>query len=139
MIQSMFSCRCVEQGGFVRRRGTPEQSSVLRELACIAKLEKRTLLVAFLDCKSAFDRVNRHMMLIELHEAICGSDWDTVGAGTWKLIASEYESTTAKIGNEILENTQSMLTNAIHSGTYSYGIATPSHMTEFRCLALSRS
>ena len=86
----------IEQGGFVRRRGTIEQSCTLREICSIMKFQKRNLYVAFLDCKAAFDRVARPILLQELFgEGIRGI--------MWKVISAMYDNTTALVGFEILK------------------------------------
>ena len=61
-----------EQGGFIAKRGTGEQSFALRQLACRLCAEKKAFLIAFIDCKSAFDRVMRQFMLLNYTKKVFG-------------------------------------------------------------------
>src|SRR5262249_43345579 len=56
------------QGGFRRRRGTYEQVYTLHELIRAHRTENRTLKMAFLDIKSAYDTVARGFLWEKLAE-----------------------------------------------------------------------
>ena len=92
-----------EQGGFIARRGTGEQSFALRQTACeLSKSNKREgikpkpFFIAFIDCKSAFDRVMRQFMLLKLHQK-------GVRGRVWRIIKDMYCDTSASLGEYLLD------------------------------------
>ena len=86
-----------EQGGFVRERGTQEQSAILREICCFAREYSQPLYIAFLDCKAAFDRVLRFLLFSKMH-SFAGVDDDS-----WRILCKMYSKTTAQLGELIIE------------------------------------
>ena len=85
-----------EQGGFIAKRGTCEQSFALRQLACRLCAEKKAFLIAFIDCKSAFDRVMRQFMLLKLHQK-------GVRGKIWRIIRDMYQGTSVSLGEYLLD------------------------------------
>lgn len=75
---------CDEQGGFRTKRGCADQLFILKEVWCSRRERKRQTLAAFLDVKSAYDRVWRTGMWHQLF--MCG-----VRGKAWRMLRAMYE------------------------------------------------
>jgi exonuclease III len=75
---------CDEQGGFRTKRGCADQLFVLKEVWCSRRERKRPTFGAFLDVKSAYDRVWRTGMWHQLF--MCG-----VRGKAWRMLRAMYE------------------------------------------------
>ncbi len=85
-----------EQGGFIAGRGTGEQSFALREIAAHCAAAGKLFYAAFVDCKSAFDRVARIFMRYKLHEK-------GFRGKIWRFISAMYRNTSVSIGDLLLD------------------------------------
>ncbi len=86
----------LEQGGFIETRGTGEQSFALREIACHFVDSENPFYAAFIDCKSAFDRVGRCLLQLKMHQK-------GIRGKLWRIICAMYKDTSASIGTYLLD------------------------------------
>ena len=106
-----------EQGGFVRKRGTQEQSGVLREISCFARETSSDLFAAFIDCKAAFDRVLRAKLFGKLKK------FAAVTEDELNIMLQSYKNTKAKLGDLIFD-VESGIREGGHSSPGSFNIHT---------------
>lgn len=83
----------VEQAGAQAGRGCQEQLLTLRLLIDIARKSKQTLYILFVDYRTAYDRVNRQLLLDKLSTAGCGLRF-------LRAITNTLNQTTGLIGGE---------------------------------------
>ena len=67
----------------------------LREISAIMRNENRNFYAAFIDLKSAFDRVSRVLLFLELHDV-------GIRGKMWKMLRALYKNTTVGIGPDLI-------------------------------------
>ena len=75
---------CDEQGGFRTSRGCPDQLFILQEVLSSRAERKRPTYVAFLDVRSAYDRVWRNGLWVRLHQS-------GVRGKVWRMLRAMYQ------------------------------------------------
>ena len=83
----------VEQAGAQAGRGCQEQLLTLRLLIDVARKSKQRLFILFVDYRTAYDRVNRQLLLDKLSTAGCGLRF-------LRAVTNTLNQTTGSIGGE---------------------------------------